>query len=110
MSKPEKHIPEFLDRIENPQNYPVLRNEDGSFSTHSMAAEVDENGQWWVFPTIVPMGPNGELYRFEDPYVALEYNKRTKNALPQTSQKTALDYSRGYKKGTPLETFKPWEF
>ena len=34
--------PEFLDRIQNPDKYPYITNEDGSISTHRMAAEVDE--------------------------------------------------------------------
>ena len=58
--------PEFLDRIQNPNDYPYITNKDGSISTHKMSAEVDENGNWYVFPTIVKM-PTGELYEFNDP-------------------------------------------
>ena len=47
MSKKEQ--PEFIDRILNPQKYPYLKNKDGSISTHEMAAEVDEDGNWFVF-------------------------------------------------------------
>ena len=32
--------------------YPSIQNEDGSRSTHRMAAEVDENGNWIAFPEI----------------------------------------------------------
>ena len=99
--------PEFIDRINNPDKYPVIWNDDGSYSTHQMAAEVDENGKWIVFPTIVLL-PTGELYRFEDNNQALEYNKRIGNFLPMKSKKEALDYAKGgYKTGTPLSTYKP---
>lgn len=30
-----------------------LRNQDGSVSTHLLAAEVDKDGRWMVFPTVV---------------------------------------------------------
>ena len=49
---PKKKQPEFVDRINNPNNYPYIKNKDGSISTHRMAAEVDEKGNWIVFPTI----------------------------------------------------------
>lgn len=99
--------PEFLDRIMNPQKYPYITNEDNSISTHRMAAEVDENGNWFVFPTIA-MLPTGELYEFKDPQQAMEYNLKAGNFLPMKSKKEALSYAAdGYKKGTPLETFNP---
>jgi hypothetical protein len=72
-----------------------------------MSAEVDDKGNWYVFPTIVQM-PTGELYEFKDPYQAMEYNKRTGNYLPMKSKEEAINYaSGGYKKGTPLESFNP---
>ena len=43
----KKKKPEFIDRVLNPQKYPYIY---GSVSTHEMAAEVDENGNWFVFP------------------------------------------------------------
>ena len=99
--------PEFVDRIKNPDKYPVLWNEDGSYSTHRMAAEMDENGNWFVFPTIVRL-PTGELYQFQDSGQAMDYNLRTGNYLPMESKKEALSYAEGgYKKGTPLLTYKP---
>ena len=42
----KKKKPEFIDRVLNPQKYPYIKNKDGSVSTHEMAAEVDENGNW----------------------------------------------------------------
>ena len=102
-----ENTPEFIDRINNPENYPYIENEDGTFSTHRMAAEVDSEGNWVVFPTIV-MLPTGELYQFEDSMQALEYNIRNNNFLPMKNKKEALSYAEGgYKKDTPLENFNP---
>ena len=100
-------VPEFIDRINNPEKYPFITNEDGSISTHQMAAEVDENGNWFVFPTIVRL-PDGTLHKFEDPTEALDYNLSVGNFLPMKSKKEAIKYAEGgYKKGTPLEKFNP---
>ena len=103
----KKQTPEFVDRIMNPEKYPYIENDDGSISTHRMAAEVDENGNWFVFPTIVQL-PSGDLKQFEDPLMAMQYNFRTGNFLPMKSKKEALEYAKGgYKKNTPLATFNP---
>ena len=106
-----KTTPEFIDRINNPQKYPYISNEDGSISTHRMAAEFDEDtGKWYVFPTIV-MLPSGELKEYEDPIEAMQYNLQVGNFLEMNNKKEALDYAKGgYKKGTPLETFNPKGF
>jgi hypothetical protein len=97
-------VPEFVDRIKNPDNYPSIKNEDGSFSTHRMAAEVDDNGNWYVFPTIVQM-PNGGLFQFKDNRTAMQYNLKNNNYIPMPNKKRALEYAEGgYKQGTPLET------
>ena len=103
-------VPEFIDRINNPKNYPVIYNKDGTVSTHRMAAEVDKNtGQWYAFPTIVQF-PDGTLYEFKDNMQAKKYNLRTGNYLrfgnSMESKKKALEYADGgYKKGTALENF-----
>ena len=44
---------EWVQRILNPElNINPVFNDDGTISTHSMSAEVDEDGNWFVFPTI----------------------------------------------------------
>ena len=102
----EKKEPEFIDRILNPKKYPFITNKDGSISTHEMAAEVDENGNWFVFPTIQYDGKT--LRRFESNEEAMEHAFKTNNFLPMSSKKEAIDYAKGgYKKGTALETFNP---
>tara|TARA_R110000796_G_scaffold136566_2_gene252743 strand:+ start:2130 stop:2450 length:321 start_codon:yes stop_codon:yes gene_type:complete len=95
--------PEFLARILDPDNYPYIDNEDGTISTHKMAAEVDEEGNWFVFPTIVQL-PTGELYDFKSNAKAMEYNLKNNNYLPMKTKKEALDYAKGgYKLGSKLE-------
>jgi len=102
----KKKEPEFIDRILNPKKYPFITNKDGSISTHEMAAEVDENGNWFVFPTIQYDGKT--LRRFESNEKAMEHAFKTNNFLPMSSKKEAIDYAKGgYKKGTALETFNP---
>ena len=105
--KKQENRPEFIDRVEKPEEYPYIENEDGSISTHRMAAERDAEGNWYVFPTIVQL-PSGELYEFKDNSMAMKYNLRTNNFLPFTKKQEALNYAKGgYKKGTALETFNP---
>jgi hypothetical protein len=103
---PKKEKPEFLDRILNPEKYPYISNEDGSISTHRMAAETDENGNWFVFPTIQFDGKT--LKRFKTNKEAMNNALATNNFLKMKSKKEALTYAEGgYKKGTALEKFNP---
>jgi len=102
---PKKKQPEFVDRINNPQKYPYIKNKDGSISTHRMAAEVDEKGNWYVFPTIQYDGK--KLRQFKNNEEAMANALATGNYLQMPKEK-AIEYARGgYKKGTPLETFNP---
>jgi hypothetical protein len=103
---PKNKQPEFIDRINNPEKYPYIANKDGSVSTHRMAAETDENGNWYVFPTIQFDGK--KLIRFKTNQKAMENAMLTGNFLPMSSKEEALNYAEGgYKKGTSLETYNP---
>jgi hypothetical protein len=44
---------DFVKRILYKDKYPVIQRDDGSVSTHKMAAEKTPDGRWLVFPTIV---------------------------------------------------------
>mgnify|MGYP003116650162 CR=1 FL=1 len=106
MCPPPNKTPNFVKRIQNPRKYPFISNKDGSISTHKMAAEVDEKGNWYVFPTIVQQA-DGSLKQFDDPMKALRYNKNRGNAIKMNSKEEALAYAQGgYKKNTPLESFR----
>jgi len=96
--------PAFMQRVANPQDYPVINNDDGSVSTHRMAAEVDEQGNWYAFPTIVQM-PDGSLKQFDDNHEALRYNKRIGNVKPFSGMDEALHFAEGgYKTPEFLES------
>lgn len=96
--------PEFIDRINNPEKYPFIRNKDGSISTHRMAAEVDEKGNWYAFPTIV-MLPSGELYQFDNNDQAMNYALRTGNFLPMKNKDEAIKYAEGGYKTKKIKDF-----
>ena len=98
----------FVQRFKNPEDFPYITNEGGKdISTHRMAAEVNEHGQWMVFPTIVQL-PSGELHEFRDNFTAMQYAARTGEFLNKPNMKEATDYAKGgYKIGTPMETFNP---
>ena len=70
--------PEFIDRINNPENYPFIRNKDGSISTHLMAnsgVEIEGKETPIAF-TMIQMMPNGELYKFKNgELVSIQENK-----------------------------------
>ena len=98
--------PHFETRAENVAIFPMVKNssgnDDGTQSTHRMAAEIDDNGQWWAFPTI-QQSPDGEMVEFEDAFEALRAAKKSGNAKPMKKEE-AIEYARGgYKKGTLLD-------
>ena len=66
-------MPEFIDRINNPEKYPFITNEDSSISTHRMAADQDKDGNWYAHPMIVQL-PSGELKEYTNQQQALENN------------------------------------
>ena len=74
-------------------------------TTTSMTTEVDEDGNWYVFPSIQFDGEN--LKQFESNEEAMKNAMATGNFL-KLPKEEALEYAEGgYKKGTPLETFDP---
>jgi len=94
----------FETRANNGGIFPHITNEDGSISTHRMAAEIDENtGKWHAFPTIV-QNRDGTLSQFKDSREAMKHNMRTGNIKEMPSKEAALDYAQGgYKKGTYMD-------
>jgi hypothetical protein len=103
---PKKQEPEFIDRIMNPEKYPFIENEDGTFSTHRMAnTEVD--GRFIAFPMIQFIPFSNELYEFKDFRNAVDYALRTGNFKEFNSDDEALAYAKNYKTGTPLADFNP---
>lgn len=86
----------FVQRILTPQNYPSLDNGDGTTSTHSMAAEVDGNGNWRVFPTVLIT--KAGIKRFS-PEEAWRHTEKSGNFIDFGKNKdAALDFSQNYKR------------
>jgi len=85
----------FVQRIINPDIFPVLPNPDGSFSTHSMAyGEAD--GKYYVYPT-VQYDPAHGLRRF-DPKSAFLRALNNKEYITFKNEKDAAEFSKEYKK------------
>lgn len=84
--------------------YPFIENEDGSRSTHRMAAEVDENGNWFAFPTI-QQGEDGVLVEFDDNREAMANAMASGNIKEFGGDKdAAIGYAQGgYKAGTNID-------
>ena len=104
--------PQFIDRVNNPENYPYIINppdKEGrtSTSSHRMAVEIDKDGNWAAFPTIVLM-PNGKLKEFDDPFEAFEYNRSIGNTMEFGKDKeSALKYGEGGYKTEKLKNYRP---
>ena len=84
---------QFVKRILNPSQYPVLNNNDGSHSTHSMAWG-EKDGKYYVFPTVLNTGD--KLKRFEDD-VAWDYTQKTGNYIVFDNPEDAQYFSEHYK-------------
>tara|TARA_R110000782_G_scaffold103381_4_gene190850 strand:+ start:90 stop:3440 length:3351 start_codon:yes stop_codon:yes gene_type:complete len=96
----------FVQRAINPNIFPRINNADGSVSTHLMAAEVDENGDWYAFPTIIQDG-SGELIKMSNPE-AFDYAKRSGENIPFGKDGDgAIDFSINYKSPSMLGKPQP---
>lgn len=89
---------DFVERIFNAPDYPVLYNRDGSQSTHSMAwSEAD--GRYFVYPTVVY--EEGEMMRL-GPDTAFGRAIRTGDFIEFDNFEDADQFSREYKKLFPF--------
>lgn len=96
---------EFVQRILNPELNPALIMEGEQGQSHRMRAESDENGNWYVFPSIVNM--NGKLYQFKDATEAMKYAIRTGEYIPFEQDKdSAIDFSKNYKTQNFIDYFR----
>lgn len=84
---------EFVKRILNPEKYPVLKNPDGSESTHSMAWGQVGN-RFIVFPTVFQEGKKMKRYKPDDAFKrALDSGE----AIFFDTPEEAADFSKNYK-------------
>ena len=86
----------FMNRLINRENYPMIRNPDGSYSTHRMAWSESE-GKYYVFPTMEMIGeelidlPSAGI----DPF---EHAMQNKNFIEFSTAEEADWFSQNYKK------------
>lgn len=85
---------EFERRVLEPSRFPVLQNEDGTHSTHSMAWG-ESDGKYFAYPTVV-MAPDGNLIRLGDDS-AWAHAMETRQYRMFNSPEDAEEYSKNYK-------------
>ncbi len=91
----------FVDRLYNPEKYPVINNPDGTFSTMKMASSDNI-----AFPTIVYNKKNQKLIELS-PEEAYNYAMKTGEFIELNSDEEAADFAaNGYKKAFPKNYFK----
>jgi hypothetical protein len=91
LTQRNKHL-NWVDRGLNPDKYPKIDNQDGTFSTHKLAYSTGDNGEAYVYPTII-QNDKGELEQLDDK-AAWEYAKKTKTAMRIPNVKLAEYYSK----------------
>ena len=84
----------FVRRILDRYAYPVLNNQDGSISTHSMASG-EGDGRNFAYPTVVSDNQNG-LKRLSNA-MAFRNAMDTQNAIEFPSAADADWFARNYK-------------
>lgn len=90
----------FVQRARNPEDTKIYTPQ-GNPQTHRMAAEVDENGNWYAFPTIVRK-QDGTMHVFDDNFQAMDYALKTGEFIPfQKDKNKALDFAENGYKHTP---------
>jgi hypothetical protein len=100
IQQPPRPYQSRIDNYDSTDRSQYLVNQKGERETHRMAAEVDENGDWYAFPMIVKR--KGKLHKFTNSAEAMAWNKKHNNVKKFDNKEDAMHYSINYKKGTPL--------
>lgn len=97
---------DFINRMMNANDFPVLENRDGTVSTHSMAyGEAD--GQYFVYPTVVYQ--DGKMMRL-GPDTAWTRAMESGDYVMFENEDDAREFSSEYKQFMPFfESAKPTE-
>jgi hypothetical protein len=88
-----KQLP-FVQRILNPGIFPILNNDDGSYSTHSMAWGDGPDG-YYVYPTVI-QNDDGSMQRL-DGRAAWENATKKKQYIKFQHPEDADWFSQNYK-------------
>lgn len=94
MLKQNAQVP-FVRRILDPINSPVLKNKDGTVSTHSMEYAESE-GRFYAYPTVMP-DAEGKMKRLSSDE-AWRRAMATKNVIEFATDKEAEFFTKNYKK------------
>lgn len=87
----------FVNRIVNRDNYPILDRGNGDYSTHKMAWSTGDKGNAMVYPTIVYDKKNDQLNELE-PRQAQEHAIKNKEFIPFKTPQEADWFSQNYKR------------
>ena len=89
---------DFINRIINVNDFPVLKNRDGTSSTHGMElSEVD--GKFFVYPSVVYI--DGKMQRL-GPDTAFNRAMNSGDMLEFEDMDEAMGFSKGYKQFMPM--------
>jgi len=90
----------FVQRVLRAKEYPVMKNKDGSVSTHLMAAEIDEKtGKNIVFPTMI-QDKKSEALKQMELRAAQQYAIDSGEYIDFPTLDEAVKFSQSYKEGT----------
>jgi hypothetical protein len=94
----------WVNRILNPAGHGAIVGADGQKETHRLSAELDAQGNAWVFPTIVE-NPDGTLRRLPT-YDALNFALKNNTAMPFNDIWSAAEFTRNYKPKSFLDFYE----
>ncbi len=90
----------FVNRINNPTEYPVIHNKDNSISTHLLTwgqiDTPDNQTKYVVFPTIIYDKESDSLKKL-NPDDAFRYNMQNKNYIMFDNPEEADYFTKHYK-------------
>lgn len=81
---------------------PIIR-DNGDYSTHSMAAEITDDGRFIAFPTVVQVNNQRQLIDLGEE--AMKYALENNEYRQFNSLQDAINYSETYKQGTEMEKY-----
>ena len=84
----------FVKRILYPNKYPIMFNDDGSYSTH-LLSYMNHGNKYYVFPMLQYYG--NQLKRYKNPRSAFEQAMISQNTIPFNSQQAADFFTKHYK-------------
>lgn len=86
----------FVQRVTNPGDWPVVQNPDGSYSSHRMSS-AEADGKGYAFPTLFYDKNTNSLYKPENPVAEA---KKTGEFIEFPNPETAEKFAEGgYKAG-----------